>query len=219
MDGEPSAPWKSMPSAPDDSCSAKMKGTCHRSPFGMMFVPSTDCHGAALLTSFLEASRARTSARPARALESMANVPVYGASLRGSFAIYDRASHSWRTPQTSLISDLDVFSGTWPRWGTMRNGACWERPTLALHNNGIGFGSVLPTLTKMSCEHPGRQKIKAHQQTCISGVLATRDGWRPHGQYSPSHAAWFMGWPESWTSCAHLETDKFQLWLRSHGRR
>ena len=46
--GEPFAPWKSMPSAPDDSCSAKMKATCHRSPFGMMFVPSTDALARAL---------------------------------------------------------------------------------------------------------------------------------------------------------------------------
>lgn len=38
LDGAPSALWKSMPSAQDDSCSDKMKGTCHRSPYGMMFV-------------------------------------------------------------------------------------------------------------------------------------------------------------------------------------
>ncbi len=34
--GEPSAPWSETPTAPDDSCSDKMKGTFHRSPFGMM---------------------------------------------------------------------------------------------------------------------------------------------------------------------------------------
>jgi hypothetical protein len=64
--GEPSAPSNSMPSAPDDSCSDKMKGTHHRSLYGTMFAPSTDATGAALLMWFRAASRVRTSAAPVK---------------------------------------------------------------------------------------------------------------------------------------------------------
>lgn len=147
LDGEPSAPWRSMPIAANDSCSAKMKDICHRSPFGMMFVPLTDANGTALLTSFLEASHAKTSARLEKVQESTESDRDCGASLHGLFARFDRVSRLWRTPQTSLVEGLDVFSATWPRWGTMRNGACWERPTLELHTNEIESGSLLPTLT------------------------------------------------------------------------
>ena len=70
--GEPSAPWKSMPTAPDDSCSDKMKGTFHHSPFGTMFVPSTDARGAAALASYRRAFLAKTLALPALATDSTA---------------------------------------------------------------------------------------------------------------------------------------------------
>jgi len=29
--------------------------------------------------------------------------------------------------------------------------------------------------------------------------------------------SWMMGWPSGWISFAPLATDKFRLWLRSHG--
>jgi len=147
LDGERYAPWKSTLSAADDSCSAKMKDTFHRSPFGMMFVPSTDVIGAELLTSFLEASRAKTSARLVKARESTGSVLGCGGNLLASLARFDRDSRSWRTHQTSLVAGLDVFSETWPRWGSMRNGVCWARTALELHTSATGFGSLLPTLT------------------------------------------------------------------------
>jgi DNA (cytosine-5)-methyltransferase 1 len=50
-----------------------------------------------------------------------------GEKWQGSFTRYDRDSCSWKTHQCSLLGDLDEFSGTWPRWGLMRNGECWER--------------------------------------------------------------------------------------------
>jgi hypothetical protein len=145
-DGEPFAPWKSIPSVPDDSCSAKMKDTCHRSPFGMMFVPSTDAHGQDLLTSFLEASHARTSAQQGRAQESTGNTLGCGANSLGSLAKYDPRTSSWRTRQCSLVEGLDAFSETWPRWGLMRAGECWELPTREPHTSATESG-LLPTLT------------------------------------------------------------------------
>ena len=131
--GEPSAPWKSTPIAPKSSCSAKMMGICHRSQSGMMFVLSTDTRGAELLTWFLEASRARTSAPQGRALESTGSAVGCGRNTLASLARYDRVSCSWKTPQCSLVAGLDEFSETWPRWGLMRDGECWRLPTLELH--------------------------------------------------------------------------------------
>src|SRR6266702_8857088 len=61
--GELSAQLNLIPFAADDSCSDKMKGTWHCSPFGTMFVPSTEVSGRALLTWFREDFLANPSAR------------------------------------------------------------------------------------------------------------------------------------------------------------
>src|SRR5882757_995156 len=124
-DGDVFAPWKSMPFAPDDSCSAKMKATCHRSQFGTMYLPSTDGPGAELLTWSREGFHAKASASPERGPVSMTNAADYGENSQGWFSKWDRASSLWRTPQLSLFADWGEFSATWPRWGMMRDGACF----------------------------------------------------------------------------------------------
>jgi len=37
------------------------------------------------------------------------------------------------------------------------------------------------------------------------------------GQLNPTWVEWLMGWPLGWTDCAASVTDKFRLWLNSHG--
>jgi hypothetical protein len=54
-----SAQSSRIPTASDDSCSDKMKGTWHHSPFGMMYVPSTAAHGVESLKSYLAAFPAK----------------------------------------------------------------------------------------------------------------------------------------------------------------
>jgi hypothetical protein len=39
-----------------------------------------------------------------------------------------------------------------------------------------------------------------------------------NGSLNPQWVAWLMGWPIEWTSLEPLGTDKFQAWLRWHGR-
>lgn len=63
-----------------------------------------------------------------------------GTTSIGSFAIYDPGSSSWRTPQISLLADLNTFSGLWPKSGSMRNGMCFERPTSAPRIRGRAGG-------------------------------------------------------------------------------
>lgn len=129
LDGERFALWNSIPSVPDDSRSAKMKDTFHRSPFGTMFVPSTDALGVELLTWFRAGFRARTLAQLEEATESTASGPGCGSTWPGSSMKYDPASRSWKTAQFSLLEGLDEFSETWPRWGSTRNMEFWERST------------------------------------------------------------------------------------------
>ena len=46
------------------------------------------------------------------------------------FARYDPEASSWRTSQVSFMEELNTFSETWPRSGSMRNGQVFERQTL-----------------------------------------------------------------------------------------
>ena len=202
LDGAPSAPWRLTPTAPDDLCSDKMKGTCHRSPFGMMFVPSTDAHGEALLTWFLEASPVRTSAsQTPTAPESTARKAASGESLRGSFARYDLGMSSWRTAQISLFGASDECLETWPKWGLMLDGECYQQKILEHGTYGKGYG-LLPTLTATDYGSnrggaagrvgPVRESLQTMARHGRLPTLLARD-WKdgtnpsPHGRHSAAN--------------------------------
>jgi len=214
--GEPSAPLSVMPTPHKFWHSGKTMDALSLSRFGLTCAVLTEDLGRELLTLFLAASLAKTSAAQGKEKDSTANAPAFGEKWPGLLARFDRDSFLWRTPQCSLFEDSEPCLETWPRWGLMRAGECWELPPLVRHTEESESG-LLPTLTVISCEHPGRFKIKPGQQTCISAELAKRDGWKVGGKYSPSHAAWFMGWPEWWTSLGRSVTDRFHAWQQAHG--
>jgi len=208
LNGAPFAPWKLMPIAPDDSCSDKMKGTCHRSPFGMMFVPSTDAHGEALLTWFRAAFPAKTSVQPIlEERELTAQEADYGESLCGSFARYDRAMSSWKTAQTSLFGASDECSVIWPRWGLMVDGACYPQK-ISEHVTCAKDCGLLPTLTvKGNYNRKGASKKSGNGLATVVG-----------GPLNPDWCEWVMGFPIGWSASAPLATDRFQRWLLAHGK-
>ncbi len=148
----PFAPSNLIPTALGDSSSAKMKDTCHHSPFGTMFVPSTDGPGAALLMWFRGASHAKTSVVPETAMASRGRDRAFGEKCGESLAKYDPASHSLKTRQCLLFEDSTESCVILPRWGMMRIGGCWERTTPARHTSANAFG-LWPTPT--SCMSKG----------------------------------------------------------------
>jgi hypothetical protein len=99
------------------------------SRFGMTCELLTEHRGAALLTWFRAVFLARISAPPGEAPELTESVRVCGDTWPGSFAKYDPDACLWKTRQCSLVAGLDVFLETWPRWGSMRDGACWAQST------------------------------------------------------------------------------------------
>jgi hypothetical protein len=56
---------------------------------------------------------------------------AYGRSTPELLASYDPATSSWRTSQRCLVEGWTLFSETWPRSGTMRNGIAYQLPPLA----------------------------------------------------------------------------------------
>ncbi len=208
--GDPCAPWKSMPTAPDDSCSDKMKGTCHRSPFGTMFVPSTDAPGEALLMWFREDFLVPTSVRPAKKQELKATQADSGWKWCESFARYSPALRSWKTRQHSLIEGLDEFSETWPRWGLMLGGECLDLTTWAPTTAAKGVG-LWPTPCHGSSRWGGTFQEVGGSKNKLRGT--------PTGKLYVNPDFWenLMGWVIGWTGTAPLETDRTREWQRQHG--
>lgn len=131
-DGEPCAQLSVMPTPHKFWRNDKTMDASDLSRFGLTLKLLTGDHGAALLMSYRAASHARMSARPVRALDSTASEADSGLRWQGSFARYNPDTSTWKTAQCSLLADSDEFSETWPRWGSMRNGASYLRPIPAL---------------------------------------------------------------------------------------
>lgn len=139
-DGEPSPP-SSGESTPQAYCAPdKMTAFSRLSRFGMTFKPLTASHGADLLTWYLAASRAKTSALPEKALASPESDQACGPTWRGSLAKYDPVSLSWKTVQLCLLGDSELSSVIWPRSGMTAGGECWELPTLEPITSATGSG-------------------------------------------------------------------------------
>jgi hypothetical protein len=129
-------------------------------------------------------SPARTSARWADALALTVRSPVYGGSLHGSLARFDRISLSWRTPQSSLDEGSAIFSETWPSSGMMRSGIAYQLPTLAAVTDETGLG-LFPT--PLASETGYRRSKFPQGGTSLSTFL--------RGRPNPDWVEWLMNFP------------------------
>lgn len=139
-DGEQSAPLSGNHTQQAYCAPDKMTDFSRLSRFGMTFKPLTESLGKELLTLYLAAFPAKTLAAQGEAQELTESGQECGEKWHASFAKYDPDSRLWKTHQCSLLGDLDEFSETWPQWGLMRDGECWEQQTLEQTIRGIGFG-------------------------------------------------------------------------------
>ena len=168
-------------------------------------------------------SPAKTLALPESEQGLTGNAQGSGVNTSEPFAHFDHDSSSWRTSQVSLLtSTWDVFSETWPRAGTMRNGIASQQVPLAPLTGEIGSG-LLPT--PRATEHKGGHSSKGGPSL---GMMATHNLWptptaRDHkdtganvnwakvkakcrlagaagGSLNPTWVEWLMGYPQNWTS-------------------
>jgi len=130
LDGEQSVQSNGSPIQQAYCAPDKMTAFSRLSRFGMTYKPLTENLGEELLMSYLEDFHAKTSVPQEKAQELMENDQECGEKWRASFVKYNPDSCSWKTHQCSLLGDLDEFLETWPQWGLMRDGECWEQRML-----------------------------------------------------------------------------------------
>lgn len=186
--GVQSPPAKSSPT-PEPSCSTTRNSEISpTSPSGTTSAPLTESHSEGTSTSLQEASPVRTSRQLGKVPASQAPAPAYGLKCTESFAKYTPATHSWKTPQCSLLEDLDEYSETWPKSGIMLHGACWELPTAAPPTAGTesGFLHMMPTPT--ACNAPNKGS-NTHGPKSLLEVART--DWNPEETWrTPQASDW-----------------------------
>jgi len=194
----------------------KMTEFSRLSRFGMMFKPLKESLGEELLMSYLADFHAKTSVPQEKAQELMESDQECGEKWRASFVKYNPDSCSWKTHQCSLLGDLDEFSETWPQWGLMRDGECWEQRMLEQTIKGTESGLLEQTwpTPDANCGMRGTQpnwtpKRKSGHQAQYSINQAVRDSEQNiGGKLNPMWVEWLMGWPLGWTDLKPLEMDK-----------
>lgn len=158
-DGAQSVP-SSLSHSAKKCCSKDSATDCSpSSPSGATSRPSTGDPGVDAWISSLAVSRARTSPAPEQEQASKENGQGSGEKWLGSWVRYDHASSSWKTRQCLLLGGLAEYSATWPRWGTMRAGECWERTMPELLTDATGSGSSVPTPRASDADRGGRGEL------------------------------------------------------------
>lgn len=211
--GELSAPWSVMFTEHSFSRRGKTMGSSGLSPSGQTCAVLTADRGAELLTLYLEAFRAPTSAQQDSEPESKEANPACGRKWPGSLAMFDRGTSSWKTPQCSLLADSEPFSETWPRSGLMLAGACSELPPLASRISESACGFSLPTPSGVN---GGRNNMMGRIDEWGGSSNPLR-GTVIGSMCLPEFEEMVMGWPIGWTELTPYETGRFHEWQRLHG--
>lgn len=186
----------------------KMKDFSRLSRFGMTFKPLTENRGKELLTLYLEASLARTLVQQDKEQVLKESGVECGNTWQELLEKSNQLMLGLKTPLCLLKEDWEPSLKTWPRWGTMRNGECFQQEPLELITRGKESG-YLPTPT---C-HNAKEGAYPAEYTRKTPTLATHVGGKIH----PEFTEWMMGWPLGWTGLKPLETDKYQKWQQMHG--
>jgi len=199
QDGGQFALLSSAPTAQDDSCSDKMKGIYHRSPFGTMFVPLTDTNGAGLLMWFRGAFRAKPIPRR---LEAGITRTTFGRKCGGSWQMSLTGTFLPRTLQQKQLTRRVM---TLNRWVTKPAPLPLARMTgvATTYGNAVGYLHT-PTTMANYC-------AASMQKWACARAFST-----VFGRVTPEAHEWLMGWPIGWSGTEPLETGRFQLWRSAH---
>ena len=204
-DGEPSVQSNGNPTQQAYCAPDKMTVFSRLSRFGMTFKPLTESRGKELLTLYLEDFHAKTLAQQEKAQELMESDQECGEKWRASFTKYDLSSCSWKTHQCSLLGDLEPFSETWPQWGLMRDGECWEQRTLeqtirgtesGLSPNGVDSFHT-PNTTGLDGGSNSRKALKKRQANWPTPVKSDHEMRRPTAKWKGTSDLVSVVWTET----------------------
>ena len=134
-----------------------------------------------------------------------------GLSYSDWFARYDPEASSWRTSQVSFMEELNTFSETWPRSGSLRNGQVFERQTLAHHTEESESSSwATPTGRDYKDGSNPSDKVPTNallgRQAPRTPMPGNKSMNNTSLRLNPKFVEWLMGWPEGWVGLTNSES-------------
>lgn len=228
-DTNPSVQSKLMSIASKSYQRGKKTVVFHGFPSFQMSRNSTGSRGEAGLMSSAEDSPAPTYPQREEAQVLTERNLGFGEKWPALLAKFDPVSYSWKTAQCSLFADLEQSLETWPRWGSMRNGECFQRRNSA-HLTSESESGLWPT-PDASCGRRGWCRVIAEQVrsgskkrksgatigSCLAWEPRLLEDYRPGMRLNPDWLEWLMGWPIAHTELLPSGTDRFREWRRLHG--
>ena len=238
--GEQLPPLKSKITHAEFYCNGKLMDSYLDSLSGMTSAHSMESLGEEKSMSSQEDFLVKTLVLQEKEQDLMEKGQDSGEKWQGSFAKYNQDLCLWKTHQCSLLGGLDEFSETWPQWGLMRDGECWEHQTLERSMKGNESGLLpdnqnffhTPNTTGLDGGSNSRKALKKRISTWptpttpsgggnVGGSGAYKNAIKngthiPHS-INPSLYEWLMGWPIGWTDLKPLEMDKSHFALQQHG--
>jgi hypothetical protein len=209
LDGELSAQLNVMPTQAKFWRNDKTMEFSSLSQFGLTSQLLTESRGQELLMSYLGAFHAKTSAQQVKAQVSKVQEVECGKRWQELLARYDPLTHLWKTAQCSLLEDLELSLQTWPRWGSMRNGACYLQPMLAHSIKENVYGCWLPTPTSSMWRGAAKQRYMGSKKYRASFTQEWIRVSPDCDQYlNPDYAESLMGFPIKWTDLEPLVMHK-----------
>ena len=152
----PTCSKESRPCAPSKSWSTREPSSACASPacrYGTTCEPSAptiqsapECSqtyaNAATRLSLPGAFRVRIFHAREKAREYAEREADCGRNMLVSFAKFDPVSYSWKIPHFLFQGDLATYSQTWPRWGMMVRGECFQLPPWVQDTGATAFGEL-----------------------------------------------------------------------------
>jgi hypothetical protein len=139
---------------------------------------------------------------------------IYGENLRESFAKLDPDGCWVRTYQgyyqVRMDDSLEEFSGTWPKWGIMRDGLVMEPMKQVPTSKAKGF-LFWPRPTASDCSTRFMsltallKNMKKHQLRWTHFVLVSSFEKGEFGRANPEFGEWLMQIPVGWTELNQSE--------------
>jgi hypothetical protein len=206
--GELLPPLKSKTIHAEFYCNGKLMDSYLDSLSGTTYEHSMESLGEEKSMSSQAVFHAKTLVPQEKESGLTESVQDSGEKWHGSFAKYDPATHSLRTPQCSLFEDSTEYCVTLPRWGSMRTGECWEQQMLEQNTNAKESGLWATPTTPSgggNCGGSGAYKNALKNGTHI-----------PHS-INPNLYEWLMGWPIDWTKLDAVVTAKWPFAQQQHG--
>ena len=133
------------------------------------------------------------------------------------FAQYDPKLHGWRTYQHCLLTNTsEEYSQTWPNWGCLLDGECWEleRPAGYVPAKDYGYSLLRPTaqsskawtfrISSLIRKNHADGNIQEQSARCFQKMI------------TPSSNETVMRWPLGWSDLKPLAMDKIQSWQQLH---